>query len=438
MITLRSSAIAAVLCLAATAFGASTASAQAGPDRLRVFLDCMYCDMDFLRTELTWVDYMRDRADADVHVLTSRQTTGGGGGEFTLEFIGLRRFAGRTDTLRYVSSSEDTPDIMRRGLTRTIKLGLVPFVAGTPMAAELDVTRTTAPATGPGDAPPLAEQDDPWNFWTFTVGLNGSTFGETQQSQGSLSTSVAANRTTEDWKVNSRLSGSYSESKFQYESGGVQVNTLSIRRSYNANTLVVKSLGPHLSAGARAVASRSTFGNTELSLSLLPAIEYNFVPYSESTRRSMIVQYAAGARYDDYRETTIFGEEEETRPIHELLIGYATRQPWGSASVSLNGSQYLHDTEKYSAGISGSTSMRLFRGLSFNVSGSYTHVRDQLSLAARNLTEEEILLRQLQLATGYNYHMFFGISYRFGSIFNNVVNPRFTTSGGGGGMIIMM
>lgn len=437
MIKLRIPAIAAVLCLAATAFGATAASAQGGPERLRVYLDCMYCDQDFLRTELNWVDYMRDRADADVHILASRQTTGGGGGEFTLEFIGLRDFAGRTDTLRYVSSSEDTPDILRRGLTRTIKLGLVPFVAGTPMAAELDVTRTTPAAAGPGEAPPVAEQDDPWNFWTFTVGLNGNTFGETQQSQGSLSSSVTANRTTEDWKFNSRLSGSYSESKFEYQSGGVTVNTTSIRRSYSANTLLVKSLGPHLSAGARAVASMSTFGNTELSLSLLPAIEYNFVPYSESTRRSMIARYSAGAQYFDYREITIFGEEEESLPMHELLLGYATRQPWGSVSVSLNGSQYLHDTSKYSAGISGSTSMRLFRGLSFNVSGSYTHVRDQLSLAARNLTEEEILLRQRQIATGYNYHMFFGISYRFGSIFNNVVNPRFTTSGGGG-MVIMM
>lgn len=437
MISFRSSAIAAVLCLAATAFGAAAAAAQAGPERLRVFLDCMYCDQDFLRTELNWVDYMRDRADADVHILASRQTTGGGGGEFTLEFIGLRGFAGRTDTLRYVSSSEDTPDITRRGLTRTIKLGLVPFVAGTPMAAELDVTRTPLVAADAGDAPPAAEQDDPWNFWTFTVGLNGNSFGETQQSRSSVSTSVTANRTTEDWKVNSRLSGSYSESKFEYESGGVTVNTTSIQRSYNANTLLVKSLGPHLSAGARAVASMSTFGNTELGLSLLPAIEYNFIPYSESTRRSMIVQYAAGATYADYREVTIFGEEEETRPMHELLVGYATRQPWGNASVSLNGSQYLHDTSKYSAGISGSTSMRLFRGLSFNVSGSYTHVRDQLALPARNLTPEEILLRQRQIATGYNYHMFFGISYRFGSIFNNVVNPRFTTSSGGG-MVIMM
>ena len=45
-------------------------------------------------------------------------------------------------------------------------------------------------------------------------------------------------------------------------------------------------------------------------------------------------------------------------------------------------------------------------------------------------TTEEILVRQRQLASGYNYYMSFSVSYSFGSIFNNIVNPRF---GGGGG-----
>ena len=37
---------------------------------------------------------------------------------------------------------------------------------------------------------------------------------------------------------------------------------------------------------------------------------------------------------------------------------------------------------------------------------------------------------QRQLLTGYQYFFNFGINYSFGSIFNNIVNPRF---GGGGG-----
>jgi hypothetical protein len=428
----------AVACLAAVAFATPLAGAAQGPvepsraDQLRVFIDCSYyCDMDYLRTEITWIDYMRDRADAQVHVLVSRQTTGGGGAEYTLDFIGLRQFEGRADTLRWVSGADASSDIIRRGLARTIKLGLVPFVATTPLAQHLDVAFTTPPH--PAGAPPApgAPQHDPWNFWTFRIAMNGNGSGETQTRFSYISGNLSANRTTEDWKLSINASGSYNESVFEYEIDGDLRRTTSIRRNYGTNTLIVRSLGPNLSAGFRAGASTSTFGNTALAFNFAPAIEYNFVPYAESTRRQFRVQYSAGMRYFDYREVTIFGENEELRPSHNLSFGYFTRQPWGSVNMGIDLSQYLHDASKYNAGISGSTDLRLFRGFSFNLGGSYARVRDQLSLPGRDLTAEEILLRQRQLATGYSYFAYGGISYRFGSIFNNVVNPRFVASGGG-------
>ena len=51
-------------------------------------------------------------------------------------------------------------------------------------------------------------------------------------------------------------------------------------------------------------------------------------------------------------------------------------------------------------------------------------VRNQIQLAAGELTEEEILTQQRELATNYRYFASFGLSYRFGSIFSDVVNPR--------------
>ena len=70
------------------------------------------------------------------------------------------------------------------------------------------------------------------------------------------------------------------------------------------------------------------------------------------------------------------------------------------------------------------------------MSGNYGWIRDQLYLPIADYSEAEILLRQRALATNFNYFTSFGVSYRFGSIFNNVVNPRFGGSGGGR-MIIM-
>jgi hypothetical protein len=48
-----------------------------------------------------------------------------------------------------------------------------------------------------------------------------------------------------------------------------------------------------------------------------------------------------------------------------------------------------------------------------------------LSLPARGASEEEILLRQRQLQSGYRYEIGMSLTYSFGSIFSSIVNPRF-------------
>jgi hypothetical protein len=78
--------------------------------------------------------------------------------------------------------------------------------------------------------------------------------------------------------------------------------------------------------------------------------------------------------------------------------------------------------------VNASINLRLFRGFSITANGNYQWLRDQLYLSAAGATPEQVLLRQRQLATSYFYFYNIGVEYRFGSIFNNVVNPRF---GGG-------
>ena len=52
-------------------------------------------------------------------------------------------------------------------------------------------------------------------------------------------------------------------------------------------------------------------------------------------------------------------------------------------------------------------------------------IHDQIHLPREGATREEILLRQRELATDFRYWSFIGLSYTFGSIYSNVVNPRF-------------
>ncbi|HEX6309287.1 MAG TPA: hypothetical protein VFZ69_13920 [Longimicrobiales bacterium] len=412
------------------ALPAAGVQAQDTTDRLRVFVDCaFFCDMDFLRTEIPWIDYMRDRADADVHILATSQATGGGGRRYTLEFIGLRAQSGRADTLLYTSSANDTEDIRRRGLAQSIKLGLIPFIAASPLGQRLTITLAEPDAAAQDAA--ADPQDDPWNFWTFRIGMSGAVEGESSRDYFRISSNLSASRTTAQWKLNLSLNGSYNEQSFTFpvESGDTTIT--SFTRNYSANSLVVKSVGPRLSLGARTTASTSTFGNTSLSLTIMPAIEANVFPYAESTRRQLTALYAAGFRTFEYRDTTIYDQTQETRPLHSLTLGYATRQPWGSVNLSVEGSQYLHDRSKYSISTFGGVSdIRLFRGFSLNLFGNYELVRDQITLPKGDLTQDEVLLRQRELATNYRFFLNAGISYRFGSIFNNVVNPRFDGAGG--------
>ncbi|MEA1878395.1 MAG: hypothetical protein U9N86_16255 [Bacteroidota bacterium] len=102
----------------------------------------------------------------------------------------------------------------------------------------------------------------------------------------------------------------------------------------------------------------------------------------------------------------------------------------------MNWFNYLHDFSKNNLSLSGSMSIRIAKGLNFNFGGGASLIHDQLALVKGGASTEEILLRRKELATAYQYFTYFGLSYTFGSIYNNVVNPRFGGSSGGMQIII--
>ena len=127
------------------------------------------CDRDFFFREIAFVSFTRDRNDADVHLLSTGLMNGGGGQQVTMQFIGLRAFAGRVDTLTTSIASDATEDNIRREMVRVFKLGLVRFVATTAAAKQLRVEFEAA-ANGAVNSP----MRDPWDSWIFDVSGNGS------------------------------------------------------------------------------------------------------------------------------------------------------------------------------------------------------------------------------------------------------------------------
>ena len=394
------------------------------PIRLRVFLDCNFCDFDFMRTEINFVDYVRDRQDAQVHILVTNQPTGGGGTEFTLHFIGQRELARIADTLTYVSPPSASPDDLRHGLARTIRLSLVRYYAHLGQAARFDVTYTP-PTDGPGGK---GASKDRWNLWVFRLSANGFGSGEKSDNFVSLNGSVSANRTTEMWKSTFGVNGNYGQSRFILTDGS-KFNSYS--HSYGFNDLLVKSLGPHWSAGQRASWMSSTFLNQKRAIRLAPAVEVNFFPYAQSTRRMLTLQYSPGINFFGYQDTTIFDKISEVRGDQTLTASIDLKQPWGSVSSSLEGAAYIDDFTKRHLVFFNSLDLRLFKGFSFFSFGQLSLLRDQLYLPRGSLSDQERLLRQCQLATSYTYFLNLGLSYSFGSIFNNIVNPRFGGTSGG-------
>jgi hypothetical protein len=400
------------------------------PTTLSVFLDCRGgCDSDLIRTEINYVNWVRDRAVADVHVLVTNQQGGAGGQRFTLAFIGLRGFAGRGDTLIFDTNPTTTSDERRRGVMRTIAIGLMQFIGRTSVARAIRISQSeeervlaitqTKPA------------NDPWKAWVFEVGVNGSMKGERYYRNRELESSFEARRTTEAWKSSLELGLSYRDSRAtvqDFDSLG-QVTSeetfKNLQRNWSSEFLLVKSVTGHLSAGMRNSLESNTFRNQRLNAQFMSALEYDLFPYSEATRRELSLRYGVGANYFHYADTTIFDKIRETRPLQLFEINYQTRQPWGSTSVSLSHTNYLSDASKRRTEIEGNLNLRVFQGFSVNFAGGYNWIRDQLYIPKEGSSQVDVLLRRRALLTGFEYFTHFGVSYTFGSIFNNVVNPRF-------------
>jgi hypothetical protein len=404
----------------------AAAPAPAPRQMVRVFLDCNHCDEDYVRKEVTFVDHVRNREDADVHVLVTLQETGGGGAQWTLKFIGLGTFQGSDQTLTYNSLATATSDEIRAGFIEVLKVGLVRYAATTPMAERLRVTFKKLE----GDDSAGTKKKDPWNYWVYRIGLNGDVNGEESSKGRSVRGSFSANRTTDAWRMAFNTSVNYRDSEFKLEEeDGTKTTILSVNRNMNASGTIVKSLTQHWSLGFLGSANSQTFRNFVVKTRVASGLEYNFFPYSESTRRMLTFQYTVGHDYHRYREVTIFDKLKEQLLDHRAEVGLSLRQPWGSANAQMALTQYLTNPSKYSLGTFGFGDFRIFKGFSVNFFGEYSRTRDQIYLPRGAASTEEILLRQRQLLTGYQYFFNFGISYQFGSIFNNIVNPRFGGAG---------
>lgn len=398
---------------------AEAAAQQSGTgtsaDLVRVYVDCRtHCDRSYIRRETPYVDHVRDPTLAEVYVLITDEQTGGGGRKYTLNFTGRDRFAGQASSVDYISGQTDTDFERREGLTETIKIGLVPYLAQTRLVDRLRVTVSEA------ETIEVEEEQDPWDHWIFEAYAGGNFNVESSQQALNIRYGIYADRVTEEWKIRLRPYFNYNTRTF--ESGDSTIS--SVQRRDGFDSYVIKSVSPHWSVGLFGDYITSTFHNLKNRARITPALEYSLFPYSEASVRAVTMTYRIGYEAVDYFEETIYGEVAEGLFFHDLGLALSLQQPWGSIYSSVSGSQYMHDPDHYRISMHANLSLRLVRGLSLNMSTSYQRIHDQLALPKGDATLEEILLQQRTLATSYWASGSIGLSYTFGSIYTNVVNPR--------------
>ena len=405
---------------AAQASAPSTQVPPTSPDasvRLRVYLDCD-CFQEYLRDEIDWVDFVRQPQDADVHILSSSRETGGGGRELVLRFVGRGRFDAVDTDLRVVSQVAETENVRRAQVLRTTTVGLLGYLARESLPAGFDLS-VRAAAAGQTAAAPAR---DPWNLWVFSVSTGTSFEAEEANRELEWDVNATADRVTDTWKLG--LGGRLEERRETFDLDDEDPFEVS-QTERGLEWFVARSLGPHWSLGLDGEVQSSTFENTRFSAEMAPAVEFSIFPYRDYATRQFVIQYSAGIEHAKYTEVTLFDRLEETRPRHELSADLNQRQPWGSLEAGIEWSQYLHDSARYRVEVDAEISLRVVRGLSVNVEGNASRIRDQLSLPRRDATQEEVLLELRELQSGYDLGFSVGVSYSFGSLFNNVVNPRF-------------
>ncbi|PHN03942.1 hypothetical protein [Flavilitoribacter nigricans] len=385
-------------------------------DRLNVFVDCSACDMSYLKQEINYVNHAVDPFVAQVHIFIANQGLNSGGTLYKINFIGKGKMDGNNLNMDLETDPTATSVEINQALKRTIEMGLVAFLAHTPMGDQIElkiksdapVAKRPEPVSGPLDN------------WIFELSANAAWNNESSQSVINTSYALDADYVTPEMRIRMRPYYSYRQQKVQNNGEDI----ISIRRRSYMTSSVVKSINDHWSYGFFHSLNNSTYSNIKLANWIAPALEYNIFPYSEVPFKEFTIAYRVGWLSQKYYEETIYFKLAEEVLSQVLNVNLRLRQPWGYVNTSLRGSNFLNDWSKNRMTFDSRLSVRVIKGFSVNLSGGFEVINDQISLPKGEASIEEILLGQRQLATNFETNLRFGLSYTFGDLYNNVVNTR--------------
>jgi hypothetical protein len=383
----------------------------------KVYMICDFCDLDYYKNEIAHLVFVRDQRLADFTVLFRVIRTGSGGNEYTLEFAGRDSYQGIIVSEKFNSPPNMSQNDIREGLLGALHRGSLHYLIHSPLASNIEYE-----VKGLNKGQGADSIRDKWNLWIFNV--NTSMFGSGQEytSNLNLGASFSGNRTSEKNLFETGFWYNKNRSVFKIE--GEEPIRYSILE-YGFYSMDAISLGKHWALGYNAGLYAATVSNLKSNLIVAPTLEYNIFPYSEATTRQFRFNYQLGFRQSNYVSPSYRDHLSDLFLSQFFNLRYRLVKNWGNIGMGV-GLLHLYDTEHfYNLNFSPSISWNIIKGLNLNLQGSYSIVRDQYFLKLDDVTSTEIITGQTQLKSAYNYFVSMGISYSFGSIYNNVVNVRF-------------
>jgi hypothetical protein len=381
----------------------------------KLFLNCTdNCYQDYVKTELSLFEFVRDQAQADIQILIISKEHAGGGNLYTLTFIGQNTFATITDTLTFATKQAQSESMIRDELVKQLKYGLVRYVARTSLVDQIQVNFNKRKQQE------TMIEDEGWNYWVFTLKVDASFNGESNKRSTSIDNSFDAKRITA--KSRSGVSGyyNYNQNKFTLDSNQISVSYV----SFGLDARYVKSLTEHWSSGVIYSLYHSVYANTKVSHRLAPVVEYNLFPYSENIRKQFRFAYQLGYYQISFLEQTVEERLKQSIAFHKFSIVADFTQTWGNVNTAFHAASFLNDFSRHRLSLDSQLNIRLAEGLSLSLSGSASLIKDQISLAKASADQSAVLLQGRQLPTSFSYSTYIGLSYTFGSINNSIVNVR--------------
>jgi hypothetical protein len=398
---------------------------DANDKRIKLFLNCnsWECYEDYIKIQLNFFDFVRDRFQADVEIIIISQENGAGGINYTLIFNGRNQFEKQVDTLKFSTKQADSDDMIRENLVNYLKLGLFQYIKQTTWLKQVEINLPNR------EIEHSVIENDKWNYWVFTLGGNGYGSVQSNQSFLNIGSYLDVNYIKPELKFQNSIYNYNTFNKFTFESiddsGSSTIKVVNAKNvTFGGNSFLAKSINEHWSYGGYFSLNSSTRENIALQVTSAPALEYNIFPTSQNTERQFRLIIQTGFRTWNLIEENNFDKNKEREPFYRFDAILSLVRSWGNISMQLGGHHFFNRKNAYNIMFNLNNSLRLFEGFNLNLTISSSYIQDQSIYLPKNIVETDVLLGAGILPTNFNINGFIGISYTFGSINNSVVNPR--------------